>query len=144
VQEEEEAVSESLDKLRVLTEHLPALADITKRDVSGFETRGEIEYRMERGTCIGWFVYRDDNVAVQRAFLSKDALFPRHAHEDVAETICVYEGRLVVAYEDGESKEAGPGESVYIERGAPHSVQALEDTWTIGITVPAIEGYPRE
>lgn len=126
-----------LKRLRELTELLPPPTVGTEfREGSGF-----VEYHID-GTCFGFALFYRPEVAVQRSFISAGSRFLDHVHE-THEFLLVYQGQIVVYIED-EEYEVGIAGVMHIEPDTPHSVVATEDTWLIGITVPAEEGYPHK
>ena len=128
---------DSLQKLRQLTEELPApLLNTMSNPGPGY-----MEYDVD-GTCIGFGLHNQQEVAVQRAFVSGGTTFPKHEH-DTHEFLIVYQGHLIFHLHD-EEYPVGVAGSIHIEPHTPHSVVATEDSWLIGITVPAEEGYPHD
>ena len=123
-----------MKELREMTDKLPSLGNIIieKRDNS-------VVYNVN-GTALGFGLYNSKDVAVQRVFMSKDTTFDQHVHS-VHEWGIVYKGKVVFHY-DGEQKEVGEGQMIYLEPNHPHRGMILEDTWIIFITVPSDEGYP--
>jgi mannose-6-phosphate isomerase-like protein (cupin superfamily) len=126
----------TLQKLRELTEKLPAPL------LTGLiaDSCPHVEYVID-GTCIGFALYWEQDVAVQRAFMSGGSHFTLHEHK-VHEFLLVYQGYITVTIDD-EEHEVEPPDAIHIPPNTPHTVLAHEDTWMIGITVPASEGYPR-
>ena len=86
-------------------------------------------------------IYKDENVGVQRAFLRKGSLLRNHVHQTETEVITVYLGSVKFIFDEFE-KIVHQSESVYIKPGTAHTVEALEDCWCIGITIPPDKGYP--
>jgi quercetin dioxygenase-like cupin family protein len=123
-----------LDKLEVLTEELPTLKDLA------IIKQGVIEYDVGDGTLLGFGLWHEPAVGVQRAFTSKGTVLARHMHDE-REWLIVYKGRLEVDY-CGETIEVGEGDFVFFESHTAHLVKALKDTWLLGVTVPVAEGYP--
>lgn len=99
-----------------------------------------VEYKIDRGTCLGTGLLKKPDVSVQDAFMSKGSLFSIHQHESI-EILTVYRGRLRVGTSDNDSFLSA-GQTLSLPRGVLHEVEAIEDTWMIGITVPAEKGYP--
>lgn len=126
---------DNIRRLETLVNELPDLSEIVQ------SARGKrVEYGVE-GECVGYGLLNEPEIAVQRAFLTKGTIFPPHAH-DTKELLIVYIGRLNVMC-DSKVVELSPGGHYYFPHNAVHSVEALEDTWVIGITIPADGGYPR-
>jgi quercetin dioxygenase-like cupin family protein len=129
---------ENLNKLRELTGKLPPI-------LSEFVvTKGAdcIEYAGDDGgiNSIGFCLYKNDRVAVQRCYLPKGCSFPAHQHDE-KEWLIVFSGEIHAAYGD-KTIIMLPGQSVYFENHQVHCVSAKENSWVLGITIPAAEGYP--
>lgn len=120
----------NLEVLRELTHQL-TLADMVRKKCSDW-----VRYEVERGNCIGIGLLHERSCAVQKAFMSKGTVFPAHVHEEI-EYLLIYEGKLEL---DG--KQYDTGEVIRIAPGQEHIVKALEDTWMIGVTIPASTAYP--
>ena len=114
---------------------IPKLSDLVNSNSP------DIKYDVGDGTAIGFNLYNNGEIAVQRTFLSKGTIFPEHIHSDSVEIIIIYKGKGRCNI-NGVSKEFGVGEYCFVDTGLPHSWEILEDTWLIGITIPATEGYP--
>jgi len=125
-----------MENIEVIKELTPHLTDMLNRSNDGV-----IEYSVECGTVIGFGLFHNDVVAVQRAFASFGSLFSRHEHAE-HEILIVISGHMVVIYDDETKVSLNSGESVNIPPNTPHRVDVLDDTWMIGVTVPASEGYP--
>ena len=126
-------MSDGLDKLEILTNNLPSLVKE--------ESEGYVEYKVGKGTSLGFNLYNNGDIAIQRAFLTKGTTFPTHVHENEIEILIIYKGsgKLITIKEEKIFKS---GETCRVEKGVPHSWEMLEDSWLIGITIPAGEGYP--
>lgn len=100
-----------------------------------------IEYDIDGGKCYGIGLLSQAEISVQKAFMSKGSIFPKHNHE-VSEWLLVYEGKLLIDYCDETQEEISVGEAVHFLPGKDHRVIALEDTKYIGIVIPTTGGYP--
>ncbi len=129
----------SLERLEQLTECLEP--PLTIAALAKFPADGAVEYRID-GTCIGFNLWNEPRISVQRAFLSAGAMFPEHVHEHSAEWLIIYAGEVRVRYGDEDVRTLGPGQCAQFAPGQLHTVEAIEDTWAIGVTVPADPGYP--
>lgn len=129
----------SLERLTELT--LCLEPPLTVAALATFPADGAVEYRVD-GTCIGFNLWNEDRISVQRCFLSSGAVFPEHTHKKSTEWIIVYSGALRVKYGEEDFTTVVPGEGVQIAIGQLHTVESLEDTWMIAVTVPADPGYP--
>ena len=128
----------NLARLRDLTGKLPPV-------LSEFVvTKGAdcIEYAGDDGgiNSIGFCLYKNDRVAVQRCYLPKGCSFPVHQHDE-KEWLIVFSGEIHATYED-RVVIMFPGQSVYFENHQVHGVYAKENSWVLGVTIPAAEGYP--
>ncbi len=130
----------SLDRLTELTNCLEP--PLTVAALASFPADGAVEYRID-GTCIGFNLWNENRISVQRCFLSSGAVFPEHSHKKSAEWLIVYTGMLRIRYgDDVDVMTVSPGECSQLAVGQLHTVEALEDTWMIAVTVPADPGYP--
>lgn len=125
-----------LEKLRALTQNLSPVpfATLVERDRDNI-----VEYRGEGGTFIGFGLYKIAKVAIQRAFISKGTVIPKHKHKE-KEWILTYSGNYILKL-NGEERECPVGTMVFLDENQMHSAVMLEDTWRISITIPASEAY---
>jgi quercetin dioxygenase-like cupin family protein len=123
--------------------NLKKLKDVTKtlNEMVISESNHSIEYNVDNGKCFGWSLYNVKEVAVQRAFLSKGSIFEKHSHPDEIEILIIYEGLGKIIFDDGEEIMT-VGDIIKIEKGENHAWEILENTWMIGITIPASGDYP--
>jgi len=136
-----ESTKNSLDQLKLLTPLLPEIPNLVDL-ISIPDTI--INYNIPNGTSLGFKLLFEDKVAVQKHFLSLGSKFPTHLHENSIECLIVYEGKLKVTIDNEEIvKVLTPGESINIPKNSTHKVQALEDTWLIGVIIPKEDGYPQ-
>ena len=131
----------NLDKLKELTEELPAvpkLDDLVEgRDLANHS----IIYKVEEGTSFGFGLLNRPEVAVQELFVSKGTAFPEHVHKNEDEWGIVYKGKMKVVV-GNEEIVLNSGDCVKFDKGVIHSSKALEDTWLIVVAVPRIDGFP--
>ncbi len=126
----------NIQKLQQLTDELPSLSKFIKAEHEEY-----IEYKSEGdGTFMGFGLYTNSDVSVQRVFLSKGTIVSEHTHKE-REWGMVYKGKVLVRYR-GEEHEYDVGSCLFCEVGESHSGIALEDTWVMFVTIPAGEGYP--
>ena len=124
-------MSDNLKILRKLTKDLTDLVS---------EKQGRyVEYNCSVGVCIGEGLYKQNNIAVQKAFLSKGTIFDRHDHGEKEFLIC-YEG--IIEFTNKEKRKVGVGEIIIFDKNHAHSCEALEDSQLIAVTIPASKGYP--
>jgi len=124
-------MAKQIETLRRLTEELPELG---VRFMGG----GTVEY--EGSSMVGSSLYKNGRVAVQRAYMPKGDCLDVHCHAE-KEWLIVYSGVLVVTI-DEEQHSLSVGDSIVIEPKTAHSCSALDNTWVIGITIPASPEYP--
>ena len=106
---------------------------------------GTITYNTSgTGSCFGTCIYNDGDVAIQRLFMEKGTIFSYHSHPCCIEWLVIKSGKLQIYYEDGHSIIIDPLITNYIvfAKECGHKIVALEDTWMLGITIPAGKGYP--
>jgi len=122
-------------KLKEITDKLIPLENFIKADSK------MIEYKIENGTSFGFGIWTEKDIAIQRSFMSKDSTFPMHVHSE-REWLIVYKGCLIVTIDNKETS-LGIGDGIQVPANTKHHVTAKEDSWLIGITIPAnIGGYP--
>ena len=120
----------NLEKLRELT---AKLSEITKfyGDNAVYDNN-----------TIGTNLYNDGTIAIQRAYMGKGTVLPKHHHPDSQEFLILVSGELKVDMGDF-IKIINSSELAYIDAGVPHIVTAIQDSRIIGITVPSDGGYPK-
>jgi quercetin dioxygenase-like cupin family protein len=121
--------ADHLAYLRQLTAELPGMV------------AGTIHYTVENGTCLGFSMWHDDEMAVQRAFMSKGTVFPAHIHPG-HEWVIIKSGHGRAHVVGQDPLDLTPGMGVHFEPGQEHTFEVTEDTWLLCLTVPADEGYP--
>ena len=100
----------------------------------------EIEH--ERMTpAVSRRVVHSGRLTTARIYMDKDAVIPRHSHEN-EQMSHILEGRLLFDF-DGRHIEAGPGEVVEIAPHEPHRVVALEDSVAMDVFAPVREDWLR-
>jgi len=129
-------MTENIKRLEKLVNELPILSAIVKG-----EEKGHTEYITNSGTCIGFGLFNDGEVGIQRAYMSKGSVLPAHHHR-VKELLVVISGSISVNSDYAEDKILRQGDHVYFMPEDKHVVEALEDSWIIGVSVPSARGYP--
>lgn len=71
---------------------------------------------------------------VAQIYLKRGAIVPRHAHESEQMTY-VLQGALKMLV-SGEEVTLREGEVLHIPSGVPHQVEALDDTFVLGVFSP--------
>ena len=132
----------NLDKLKELTNNLPAVPKLHDLVKSADPSVHSIIYNVEDGTSFGLGLLSRPQVAVQEVFISKGTSFPLHVHDKEKEILIVYKGEMFVKIND-EERLLKEGDFVEICCGNAHSTKALKDTWVIAVAIPRIDGFPK-
>ena len=95
------------------------------------------------GTAIGFRLIHDNDIAVQKIFLSRGAKVPIHSHI-AHEWIIVYKGVIKVRLgpKDTDIEFLSDGSMLYIPPATPHSAEVDKDCWVLATTIPPDKGYP--
>ena len=131
-----QVVGKNLESLRKLTDHLttlPGMIDYKFDHTVDYSTNGG-------GKILGFFLYNEPTVSVQRVFMEKGTKFPKHFHTSVEYGV-VYSGSMEVTH-GGETRLYKTGECMVFPPNEEHRGVVTEDTWVIYIAVPTAEGYP--
>lgn len=123
-------MSEHLEILKKLT---PILSSFNKERMGDY-----IEYDID-GTGVGYGLWKEPAVAVQRVFMSAGTTFPAHHHKEI-ECIILYKGSYEITNDITKVYKAG--DVIVFPPDMPHYGTALEDSWMICVSVPSGEGYP--
>jgi len=123
-----------LTNLKKSTREFPNL------DVFVSNINATIDYDLKVGSCIGTNLFNNKQIAVQNAFMCKGSIFPMHKHKE-HEYLLIYVGKLEV--KNGDTLILKKGDVVHFKPNEQHSVKALENTYLVGITMPASAGYPK-
>lgn len=126
----------SLLKLKALTESLPSFSDKSSETTERF-----IEIDMEHGVGFGWQIFSKPEISIGKWFSSTGSIFSRRGHP-VREWIIVYDGKMVIAYEDDE-KVLERGDFVFHESDRQHSIRFESDTWYLSVTIPNVEDWSK-
>ena len=127
-------MNDNIRKLEELTPRLPKL-------VNSFGSGAVAVYLAEQGSSmLGFNLWKESRIAVQRCFAPKGSVLGTHCHDET-EILIVYSGRMRFMVE-GVEHIIGPADILRLEPGRTHNAEALEDSWALGITIPAAEGYP--
>ena len=132
----------SINKLKTLTEELPAIPKLADLVSNPGNFRSYIEYEAGEGTIIGFGLLNQQEVGVQKLFLSKGATFPVHSHECEKEWAIIFSGAIKVNV-GKVFKTYRTGDCIEVDCALSHSGVALEDTWLITVSIPRIDGYPK-
>lgn len=124
-----------------MNERKRAVAELSEM-INGSTDSAVTNYVVDSGCSVGWGLYKDGRIAVQRNELSAGTIFPAHTHTDKAEWIIVYNGSIRFWYGDTDTVVLQVGDSLKLEPNVPHSAEVLELCHMIAITIPADEGYP--
>jgi quercetin dioxygenase-like cupin family protein len=90
---------------------------------------------------VGRQMAHTETMTVARIVLAKGALVPRHQHEN-EQIMNVLEGRVRIAIGD-EEQVLESGCTVLIPSGAPHEVEALEDSVALDVFSPVRDDWVR-
>ena len=108
-----------------------------------------IEYKTEgdNQTCIGWGLYKDNEVAVQRNFMSDGTKIAKHAHGVVEWFLCVAgEVTITILGEDKDTilyeKTLTQGEGCHVDGNQWHRTEAHTDSKLLIVTIPADDTFP--
>jgi quercetin dioxygenase-like cupin family protein len=126
---------ESLERLKILTDNLPAFPE-TVEDAPGFK-----EYETVTGTSLGWDLLNIPEISAAKWFNSKDTIFPEHHHPQ-KEWLVVYKGEMILEF-NGKVTRLKPGEFAFIPPDTVHSATFSSDCWYLAITIPESEDWPR-
>ncbi len=132
-----EMPSESLLRLRELTEALPSLAGIT---IEGSQHGVVRQFEAAAGEPITeHLVYTEQAVAVGVDRATKGTISATHVHKNETEhfVVCCGTLRVCIALH---CDVLLAGETICVPPNTPHSVEAVEDVTFLAITVPAAEG----
>lgn len=127
-------MSAQLERLCSMVQKLP--------DLVSSRQPGMVTYCMADGkAAFGVKLLRQDFVAVQNVFMPA-GVFPRHSHAE-REWVMLYCGKLrLIMDDDNKDRVLTPGDGAFLESNTAHSLEALENSWMICVTIPAGEGYP--
>ena len=137
-----------IENLQILTKNLEGLPQGTAQYKSGDDCNAN-------GTILAFNIFDTNNISICNCFMAKGSCFELHKHE-TNEYAVIYKGKVKilcsnaytikdgVAYDLKPDTILGVGDCAYIPPNTLHSAEALEDTWTIGITVPPDAGYPND
>ena len=116
------------------------LRELTKV-VAGDILKTSIEYKTTNGTAIGFGLFADENVAIQRVFFSAGTKFSNHIHDNADEYCILVSGCLIFSLNGKEPKITRGGVFI-VNPLIQHSAHAIEDTWAIFVSIPPVVGYP--
>ena len=122
--------------LRELTGKLPELA-------VSYKSGNMVEYGpgpVDGADAVGFGLYKNDRIAIQRAWFPAGSILAAHQHEE-KEWVIIYSGEAEITFE-GKTVLLKAGDSVYFAKHQMHSFKAIKSTWVLGVTVPAAEVYP--
>ena len=80
-----------------------------------------------------------DNLTIAFVEIDEGAELPEHAHEH-EQVLNIIEGRFEVTA-GGETKQVGPGESVFFPSNVPHSARAITKLKVIDVFHPVREDF---
>jgi len=82
-------------------------------------------------------LFTGERMMIAHVYLDKDAIVPKHAHENEQLTY-ILEGalRFWIGEDGSEEVVVNAGEVLFIPSNVPHKAQALEDTFDVDIFSP--------
>lgn len=126
-----------IGKLEALQESVPSLEELISAMHGTF-----VQYEMEKGFAIGHGVLHEPDCAIQKYFVTGDAEFPVHVHNEY-EYFIVIEGEGSITIGDS-THEFKARDCITIEPGQSHSWQYKTPAKMIAITIPASKGFPHD
>lgn len=135
-------LSENLKRLEEITPTLPSMVGHSVMSEKG--GGGSIAYLDAQGNVAaeGYPVWNDGFIAVQRLEMKAGATFEPHHHEVEREWFLVVEGEIEIEV-NGTIHNLKRGEMLYSPPGETHGGRSITDSWTLCITMPSAEGYPK-
>lgn len=117
------------------TDRIVSLADL----LLGPANVADVEYRIKDGQVMrGQFVAHTPTCAIQYVFGNAGTTVTEHIHAE-KEWIIILKGRV---REGGQIRL--PGDDMVYEPRQPHSMDFLEDTLLLCVTVPGSPAFPRQ
>ena len=105
----------------------------------------QLEVLINGGSQAGWSngmkkmgdcLYNDKDMAVDRVFMPAGTLFTTHLH-DLTEILVCVSGQIAIKTAD-ENHQLRPADVIKISPKTLHSCEAIENSWMIGILIPAV------
>lgn len=122
-------VNSNLARLKVLSDAID-FAQI------GRETSETIELSTEAGSIFVVELFRNDAIGIVRSTATAGARLVRHKH-DAYEAVVLYEGEMDLIFDDHVvTLNMTEKQSYYIAPDTPHAAYYIENSKTIGITIP--------
>jgi quercetin dioxygenase-like cupin family protein len=135
---------EAVAALKVLTPALPRFPDMV-REIGLHEPGRPMSYALYDvidGEAMGFGLYNEERVAVQRVYVTSGSTFSLHNH-DATEHIIVFEGEMIVNKPDDlAGHKVLTGESIVFPAHQDHEIYFPVGTWAIVVAVPSTEGFP--
>ena len=125
-------------------ERLHQLNEILKLNDMSIEpstNERHMELTMTKGRAFLTGLYKTENIAVVRSFVTGGSVMERHRHEQTENLTVVY-GCMQVAIDGEEMREIGPTEHIRIDPGVPHKVVFPVNTEVIGSLMPGTDDFP--
>lgn len=124
------------ERLKELSEHLIDFPGLVLSDAK----KDVVRYKMEQGSLIGEGIYHGTECAIMRCFAEAGTIMARHCHQEI-EHIIVISGRMDVYLDNDNCLTLHPGEAIRLAPGTPHYIDYPENTWSLGITIPASPAF---
>ncbi len=107
-------------------------------NIRTYEDDSTITLKMDKGECKGWPIFELEGViSVLKFFSPKGSEFFTHIH-DQKEWIIMYDGEMIVTYDENKMKKLTNGDGVYIEKNTAHTTSVLKDSWFLVVTIPSL------
>jgi len=134
------------DRFNMLTEEL-IKSNIGIKTKSKNDTIFEYETEGENQTCLGFGLYKDKEVAVQRMWMSDTTKVKKHAHGVVEWFLCISGSFTVTILDEDKDtilyeKTLFQGDGCYVNYNQWHKVKAHSDSKLLVVTIPADENFP--
>lgn len=97
--------------------------------------------REQMNALVARKVIHTENMTVARIFLKRGAKVPSHSHAN--EQVTLLESGSILFSVAGSDQVLLPGQVMQVPPGAPHHVEALEDSVALDLFVPRREDWIR-
>lgn len=128
-----------LSYLEELTNKLPQVPSLS--EIAASHEGKFIEYQLDKGRCTGVGIFKDEIMAIQKAFMPKGSLFQTHVHSE-KEFIILYKGYAKIVFQNQVLMKSAPN-TIWFPANEPHAFEALEDCYMVAVLINGKhEGYP--
>lgn len=116
-----------------MSEHLDYLDRLADR-IPSYPNKINVEYKGNHGSYFGHTLYHDNKITIKRILIPKGITTDTRLHPDSEEHTLVYEGHLIIKFQDKEVKCLA-GDHFTLPPDTSHKAKALEDVSMIAITI---------